>query len=336
MNKKNYIKLAKNSAAKQISELKKINKVFNSSFVKAVELIYNCKGKVICAGVGKSGLIARKVSATLSSVGISSFFLSPSEANHGDLGQIDKKDLLIVFSYSGNTSELTNILKYANRFNIKIIGVASKQDSILIKASDVKILIPIVKEADPTGMVPTSSTSITLLLGDCLAVALMNKIKFSKERFKVFHPGGNIGQTLLLVKDIMVRGAKIPKIKINSNIKEASNRITKYKLGLAIVMKKNVVEGILTDGDARRSLRYNLKSQDIKKIMNSNPVFISENSSASKALAIMNKKKITSLLVTSEKNLNKKNRNKNLKGIVHIHSILQYGIKWAIEKRDCF
>ena len=327
MNKKNYIKLAKNSAAKQISELKKINKVFNSSFVKAVELIYNCKGKVICAGVGKSGLIARKVSATLSSVGISSFFLSPSEANHGDLGQIDKKDLLIVFSYSGNTSELTNILKYANRFNIKIIGVASKQDSILIKASDVKILIPIVKEADPTGMVPTSSTSITLLLGDCLAVALMNKIKFSKERFKVFHPGGNIGQTLLLVKDIMVRGAKIPKIKINSNIKEASNRITKYKLGLAIVMKKNVVEGILTDGDARRSLRYNLKSQDIKKIMNSNPVFISENSSASKALAIMNKKKITSLLVTSEKNLNKKNRNKNLKGIVHIHSILQYGVK---------
>ncbi len=327
MNRKNYIKLAKNSAAKQISELKKINKVFNSSFVKAVELIYNCKGKVICAGVGKSGLIARKVSATLSSVGISSFFLSPSEANHGDLGQIDKKDLLIVFSYSGNTSELTNILKYANRFNIKIIGVASKQDSILIKASDVKILIPIVKEADPTGMVPTSSTSITLLLGDCLAVALMNKIKFSKERFKVFHPGGNIGQTLLLVKDIMVRGAKIPKIKINSNIKEASNRITKYKLGLAIVMKKNMVEGILTDGDARRSLRYNLKSQNIKKIMNSNPVFISENSSASKALAIMNKRKITSLLVTSEKNLNKKNRNKNLKGIVHIHSILQYGVK---------
>ena len=197
MNKKNYIRLAKQSAAKQISELKKINKVFNNSFVKAVESIYQCRGKVICAGVGKSGLIARKVSATLSSVGISSFFLSPSEANHGDLGQIDKKDLLLVFSYSGNTSELTSILKYANRFNIKIIGVASKPDSTLIKASDIKILIPNVKEADPTGMVPTSSTSITLLLGDCLAVALMNKIKFSKERFKVFHPGGNIGQTLL-------------------------------------------------------------------------------------------------------------------------------------------
>ena len=327
MNNKNYIKLAKKSAAKQIAELKKINKVFNSSFVKAVESIYQCRGKVICAGIGKSGLIARKVSATLSSVGISSFFLSPSEANHGDLGQIDRKDLLLIFSYSGNTTELTSILKYANRFNIKIIGVASKPDSTLIKASDIKILIPMVKEADPTGMVPTSSTSITLLFGDCLAVALMNKIKFSKERFKVFHPGGNIGQTLLLVKDIMVKGSKIPKIKITSNISEASKQITRYNLGLAIVISKNRVQGILTDGDTRRSLRYNLKSQNLKKIMNSNPVFISENSTASKALSIMNKRKITSLLVTSEKEINSKSKSKVLKGIIHIHSLLQSGIK---------
>ena len=327
MSNKDYIKLARKSAAKQISELKKINKVFNSSFSKAVESIYNCKGKVICSGVGKSGLIGRKISATLSSVGVSSFFLNPSEANHGDLGQIDKKDILLVFSYSGNTVELSNMLKYSNRYNIKVIGIASNANSILLKASDIKILIPKVQEADPTGMVPTTSTSITLLLGDCLAVALMNKIKFSKERFKVFHPGGNIGQALLLVKDIMVSGSKIPKIKINSSIKEASNKITKYKLGLAIVMQNNVVAGILTDGDARRSLRYNLKSQNIKKIMTSNPIFISENSSASKALAIMNKKKITSLLVTSEKSLNSKKRNKNLRGIVHIHSILQFGVK---------
>ena len=219
MKKINYIKLAKQSAKKQISELRKISKVFNNSFIKAVETIYQCKGKVICAGVGKSGLIARKISATLSSVGISSFFLSPSEANHGDLGQIDKKDVLLVFSYSGNTTELSNMLRYANRFNIKVIGIASLQESILIKASDIKILIPKVRESDPTGMVPTTSTSITLLLGDCLAVALMNKIKFSKERFKVFHPGGNIGQTLLLVKDIMLSGSKIPKISIKKNIK---------------------------------------------------------------------------------------------------------------------
>jgi len=325
MSNKDYIKLARKSAAKQISELKKINKVFNSSFSKAVESIYNCKGKVICSGVGKSGLIGRKISATLSSVGVSSFFLNPSEANHGDLGQIDKKDILLVFSYSGNTVELSNMLKYANRYNIKVIGIASNANSILLKASDIKILIPKVQEADPTGMVPTSSTSITLLLGDCLAVALMNKIKFSKERFKVFHPGGNIGQTLLLVKDIMVSGSKIPKVKITSNIKEASSKITKFKLGLAIVMKKNIVAGILTDGDARRSLRYNHKSQSLSNIMTPNPLFISENSTASKALAIMNKKKITSLLVTSEKDLNRKN--KKIIGIVHIHSLLQFGIK---------
>ena len=174
-------------------------------------------------------------------------------------------------------------------------------------------------------MVPTSSTSITLLLGDCLAVALMNKIKFSKERFKVFHPGGNIGQALTFSKRYNGFRFKIPKIKITSNIKEASSKITKYKLGLAIVMKKNNVAGILTDGDARRSLRYNLKISKFKKIMTSNPVFISENSTASKALADNEQKKITSLLVTSEKNLN--NKNKKLLGIVHIHSILQFGVK---------
>ena len=147
MRKNNYIKIAKKAAKIQILELKKINKVFNKTFVKAVDLIANCKGKVICAGIGKSGLIARKVSATLSSVGVSSFFLNPGEANHGDLGQIDKRDILLVFSYSGNTSEIMNMLKYANRFNIKVIGVASKSDSILIKASDIKILLPKVIEA---------------------------------------------------------------------------------------------------------------------------------------------------------------------------------------------
>ena len=140
MNKKNYISLAKKSANIQINELKKINKIFNKNFINAVDLILNCKGKIIFAGVGKSGLIARKVSATFSSVGIPSFFCHPSEALHGDMGQIEKKDLLIIFSYSGNTSELTNKLKYANRFRIKIIGIASKYESILLKASDIKVL----------------------------------------------------------------------------------------------------------------------------------------------------------------------------------------------------
>ena len=151
-----------------------------------VDLILNCKGKVIFAGIGKSGLIARKISSTFSSVGIPSFFCHPSEALHGDMGQIEKKDLLIIFSYSGNTAELSNMLKYANRHNVKIIGVASKSDSNLLKASDIKLILPKVREADITGMVPTSSTTITLMLGDCLATTIMSKRKFSKEKFKVF------------------------------------------------------------------------------------------------------------------------------------------------------
>jgi arabinose-5-phosphate isomerase len=327
MAKVNYISVAKKAAAIQISELKKINKIFDKSFVQAVELMAGCKGKVIAAGIGKSGLIARKVAATLSSIGISSFFLNPSEANHGDLGQIDKRDLLLVFSYSGNTSEIANMLRYANRFNIKIIGVASKKDSLLLKASDVKLLLPQVKESDPTGMVPTTSTSITLLLGDCLAVALMNKMSFSKERFKVFHPGGNIGQTLLLVKDIMITGNRLPVVSINKNIYNATKVIDSKKLGLVVVMEKNKVKGILTDGDARRGIKYYSKDDDLKKFMTPNPLFISESAPASKALSLMNEKKITSLLVASEEDYNKVKLNKKLKGIVHIHSLLQYGIK---------
>ena len=327
MTKVNYISIATKAAAIQISELKKINKIFDKSFIQAVELIANCKGKVITAGIGKSGLIARKVAATLSSVGISSFFLNPNEANHGDLGQIDRRDLLLVFSYSGNTSEISNMLRYANRFNIKIIGVASKKDSLLLKASDVKLLLPQVKESDPTGMVPTTSTSITLLLGDCLAVALMNKISFSKERFKMFHPGGNIGQTLLLVKDIMITGSKLPIISLNKSIYDATKVIDQKKLGLVVVMEKNKVKGILTDGDARRGIKYYSKNDHLKKFITPNPLFISESIPASKALSLMNEKKITSLLVASEQDIKKVKSTKKLKGIIHIHSLLQYGIK---------
>ena len=221
MNKKDYLSIAKKSATSQINELKKISKVLNKSFVEAVDLILNCKGKVILAGIGKSGLIARKISATFSSVGIPSFFCDPAQALHGDMGQIEKRDILIIFSYSGNTSELNNMLRYANRYRIKIIGAASKPDSILLKASDVKLILPKVKEADVTGMVPTSSTSITLLLGDCLATTVMNIKRFSKEKFKVFHPGGNIGNSLLLAKDIMVTGKKMPVINYKKTFKES-------------------------------------------------------------------------------------------------------------------
>ena len=325
MKKKNYSILAKHSANIQIKELKKVKKVLDKSFNKAVDLILNCKGKVIFAGVGKSGLIARKISATFSSVGIPSFFCDPVSALHGDLGQLEKKDILIIFSYSGNTSELTNMLKYANRYGIKIVGVASKPDSILLKASEVKLVLPKVKEADVTGMVPTSSTSITLLLGDCLATTVMHQKKFTKENFKRFHPGGQIGSSLLLAKDIMVTGKKMPVISFKQNLKQALKIMNQKKLGIAVIVKKRFIVGIVTDGDLRRDLRNYKNEKTLNKFMSKNPLVVNENMPASKALAIMNEKKITSLLVVSDNDLKKKN--KVLKGIIHIHFLLQSGIK---------
>ena len=325
MNKKKLIALAKKSADIQINELKRIKKIFDSSFVKAVDQIINCKGKVIFAGIGKSGLIARKISATFSSVGIPSFFCHPSEALHGDMGQIEKKDLLIIFSYSGNTAELSNMLKYANRYGIKVIGVASKADSTLLKASDTKLVLPKVKESDITGMVPTTSTSITLLLGDCLATSVMHQKKFSKEKFKIFHPGGNIGSSLLLAKDIMVTGNKIPVINYKRTFNEALKIMNKKKLGIIVITKNKFIAGLMTDGDLRRELNKNSVSKNLNNFINKYPLTVSENMPAAKALAIMNEKKITSLLIVSEKDSSKKN--KILKGIIHIHFLLQNGIK---------
>ena len=325
MNKNSYINLAKKAANTQIKELKKINKVFNSAFIKAVDLILNCKSKVVFAGIGKSGLIARKISATFSSIGIPSFFCDPAQALHGDMGQIDRKDILIIFSYSGNTSELTNMLKYANRFRIKIIGVASKPDSLLLKASDIKLLLPKVKESDVTRMVPTSSTSITMLLGDCLATTVMHARNFSKEKFKVFHPGGNIGSSLLLAKDIMVTGNKLPIINFNKKLNDALKIINQKKLGVVVIVKKQNIVGLVTDGDLRREIKNISKTNDLTKFMTKKPLMINENMPAAKALAIMNEKKITSLLVVSDKDYKKKVKTK-LKGIIHVHSLLQYGL----------
>ena len=325
MNKKNYITLAKKSADIQINELKKIKRIFNNSFIKAIDLILNCKGKVIFAGIGKSGLIARKISATFSSVGIPSFFCDPAQALHGDMGQIEKKDILIIFSYSGNTSELNNMLRYANRYRIKIIGIASKPDSILLKASDIKLILPKVKESDVTGMVPTSSTSIALLLGDCLATTVMRQKKFSKEKFKIFHPGGNIGSSLLLAKDIMVTGKNMPVINYKKSFGEALKIMNKKRLGIIILIKNKFITGLVTAGDLRRELNTNSNNRNLKNFVNEKPLVVNENMPASKALGIMNEKKITSLLVVSDKDVKK--RNKKLRGIIHIHFLLQSGIK---------
>jgi arabinose-5-phosphate isomerase len=258
-------------------------------------------------------------------VGIPSFFCDPAQALHGDMGQIEKKDILIIFSYSGNTSELSNMLKYANRYRIKIIGVASKPDSTLLKASDIKLLLPKVKEADVTGMVPTTSTTITLLLGDCLATTVMHQRNFSKEKFKIFHPGGNIGSSLLLAKDIMVTGKKMPFINHKNKLKEALKIMNEKKLGIIVILKNNFIEGLVTDGDIRREVKNYTKDKNLNQLMSEKPLVVNENMPASKALGIMSENKITSLLVVSDKDYKKKN--KKLKGIIHIHILLQNGIK---------
>ena len=241
------------------------------------------------------------------------------------MGQIEKKDILVIISYSGNTSELNKMLKYANRYRIKIIGMASKPDSILLKASDIKLILPKVKEADVTGMVPTSSTSLTLLLGDCLATTAMQLKKFSKEKFKIFHPGGNIGNALLLAKDIMITGSKMPIINFKDKLNKAIKIMNNKKLGIVVVTKNKFIVGLVTDGDLRRELNKINKRENLEKLMTTSPYIINESMPASKALAIMNEKKITSLLVSADKSMKK--TNKTLKGIIHIHSLLKNGIK---------
>ena len=324
MNKKNYINLAKKSAAIQIKELKKINKVFNSSFVDAANLIMNCKGKVVFSGVGKNSFICKKAAATFSSTGIPSFFVDPTGVSHGDAGQIEKKDILIIISNSGNTSELTHLLKFANRFRIKIIGIASNPKSMLMKASDIKILYPKLREADPNNIVPTSSTSFVMLLCDCFATTIMEKKKFTKEKFFLYHKGGNLGAKLRLAKDIMVTGKKMPIIDYKKSFDQALKIMSLKKLGIVVVTKNRYIKGLITDGDLRRVLNNSKKEKNLDRITRNYPLVINENMSASKALGIMSEKKITSLLVVSDRDRNKKN--KVLKGIIHIHFLINNDI----------
>ena len=325
MNKKKYISFAKKSADIQINELKKIKKVINNSFIEAVDLIMSCKGKVIFSGVGKNSFICKKAAATFSSVGIPSFFVDPTGVSHGDAGQIEKKDVLIVISNSGNTSELTNLLKFANRFRIKIIGIASNSKSMLLNSSDVKINYPKLKESDPNNIVPTTSTSFVMMLCDCLANTIMEKRKFTKENFFIYHKGGNLGTSLRLAKDIMVSGRKMPIISYKKKFSDALKIMSQKKLGIIVITKNRFILGLITDGDLRRVYNNSSKEKRIEKIIKNYPYIINENMPASKALGFMSEKKITSLLVVSEKEFKKKN--KTLKGIIHIHSLLQNGIK---------
>ena len=325
MNKKNYLSFAKKSANIQIRELKKIKSIFNSSFINAVYLVNNCKGKVIFSGVGKNSYICKKAAATFSSVGVPSFFVDPTGVSHGDAGQIEKKDVLIIISNSGNTLELTNLLKFANRFKIKIIGIASNLNSMLMKASDVKIIYPKLRESDPNNIVPTSSTSFVMLICDCLATTIMEKRKFTKENFFLYHKGGSLGTSLGLAKDIMVTGKKMPVIDYKKSFVQALKVMNQKKLGIVVVTKKKFIKGLITDGDVRRVLNNPNREKNLNQVIRNFPLVINENMPASKALNFMSEKKITSLLVVSDKDKGKKT--KILKGIIHIHFLLKDKIR---------
>ena len=322
MKKKDYKKIAKNVIDLEIKALKKLKNSINNSFNNAVEAISKCQSKVILCGVGKSGLIAAKISATLSSVGTPSFSLSANDCSHGDLGSISKKDVLILLSHSGSTEELKNIIKYANRNKITLIGIMSKKNSILYKASDIKLLIPEVIEAG-LGIVPTSSTINQLSIGDALAVATLNNKNISKKDFKKFHPSGNLGAKLKTVEDIMLIKDKVPFISENSNMKIALKILTQKKLGTLIVRnKKGYTTGIITDGQIRKigQKTQNLHNLKVRQVMTKNPIKVDKDILAQKALAIMNEKKITSLCVFGSK------KKSQTIGIIHIHNILEANI----------
>ena len=316
-----FIPIAKKVIDLEIKALQKLKKNINNSFDKAVIEIAKCKSKVILCGVGKSGLIAAKISATLSSVGTPSFNLSAGDSSHGDLGSISKKDILILISYSGKTGELKNIIQYANRNRILLIGIMSKKESILYKASDIKLVIPEVKESG--GIVPTSSTTAQLALGDALAISAMQYKKFGKFDFKKIHPAGSLGVQLKTVEDVMIIGKKIPFVSEHLNMKKALDILSNKKLGVLIVQnKQKKTKGIITDGQLRRfnQKNLNLHSKKVKDIMTKNPVGVDKDMLAAKALSLMNSKKITSLCVYS-----KKDKLKTI-GIIHMHNILQSNI----------
>ena len=321
--KKKFNNIGKKVIELQIKALKKLKNSIGNSFDQAIDVLSKCQSKIILCGVGKSGLIASKISATLSSVGTPSFTISASDSSHGDLGSISKKDILILISYSGNTEELKNIIRYANRNRIKLVGIMSKKNSLLYKSSNIKLLIPEVKESGH-GIVPTSSTTAQLAMGDAIAIALMARKKFSKLDFKKFHPSGSLGKKLKTVEDLMVVKNKIPFIDENSTLKKTIEIINSKKLGVVIIRnRKKETTGIFTDGDIKRTIqKKNMAINDlvIKSIMTKNPISINKNELAAKAIEVMNRKKITSLCVHSNKN------KKKTIGIIHVHDLMSAGI----------
>ena len=320
------IEIAKKTVKIEIQALKELSSSFKNSsqFTKAVSLLTKMKGKAIIVGVGKSFLIAQKTAASLSSLGTPSLSVSGSDLGHGGMGVIQKKqDVIIILSVSGESHELISILNFANRHGVPVIGVSCKSTSNLIQNSSVKCVLPKVIEAGKS-LAPTSSSLVLLSWGDCLAIACMKRRGYSNKSFIEHHTEGSLSTSLVQVKDIMSKGKNIPIINANKSMKSAIAEMSKKRLGILCVKEKNKKISILTDGDLRRHSN-NLYKKKILKVCSKNPNWISDTATALSAIEKMNSLKITSLLVTKNKEINKKI--KNVIGILHLHHCLSRGIK---------
>lgn len=291
-------------------------------FQRAIDILYNCKGRVIITGMGKSGLIGRKIAATLTSTGTPSYFLHPAESTHGDSGIITRNDVVIAISNSGETQELLNLLPLIKRFGVQMIGMTGKMNSTLANASDVTLDISVEREACPLNKAPTASTTATLAMGDALAVCLLEKRGFSEEDFLIFHPSGALGKGFLYkVEDLMITGEKLPIAKENEDFVNVIDLITSHKLGMAMIVNDTgCLTGVMTDGDIRRTImKYDdIKSLAIKDVMTVNPKRISKTDYGASALNLMEKYSITALAVVDE-------YNKPI-GVIHIHDLLKAGV----------
>ncbi len=314
-NNKKIVNSANRTLASELSSIRNLKSSFNLNFCKAVNLIYNTKGKVVITGVGKSAHIGNKISATLTSTGTPSYFIHATEASHGDLGSIKKDDCVIAISNSGETSELKNIIEFTKRFNVKLISITSNSKSILHQNATIGILFKKPIEACPLNLAPTSSTSMSMIIGDCIAISLLELRGFKSKQFKSLHPGGNLGKDLKNLSDVMHSDKELPIAKLDEKMSTALLTMTKKSFGcIGVINNKKQLVGIITDGDLRRKLNSEFFEKKASEIMTKQPTLANKNMLVGEAINLMNRKKITSLFICEKK--------KPL-GIVHIHDLLR-------------
>jgi arabinose-5-phosphate isomerase len=311
------IKIAKNVIDTEIKGLQSLKQIFDDSFLKAVETILNCSGRVIVTGMGKSGHIANKIAATLSSTGTPAFFIHPAEASHGDLGMITELDTVLALSNSGETRELSDIVAFTRRFKIPLISITQNEKSSLSKSADISIVLSKEEEACPNGLAPTTSSTMMLVFGDALAVTLLKKKGFSKHDFKLFHPGGKLGAKLMHVKDLMHTGDRVPLVNSGTRMSDALLEMTKKRFGcVGVLDAKNKLIGIVTDGDLRRSMTSDLLQKSVDDVMSKNPKTIDKESLVESAVSKMSGT-ITTLFIVDGNN--------KVAGILSIHDCLLIG-----------